>query len=312
MIVPFTRHAVNAGNNDDCQNLTSFEEKLMDVNILVLETPGTDAVKFLKRFFDKSAPYYEKGKNGEITSILDNDSFQPPKRFDMIAAHLCEVDNWETFSSQFYRKIDDRTFAFECKFKLETVDSGKELYVYNTTFKIFHINSIDEINNPEIVNYIDYCSGIFELFDLKNKHNFFNTGNIKAVIDGIRQINSEHYDMPILDNCEMDNSQFQQSYRDLDQYFLDECCNYTLFNHNTGNGAFLANWNFVSRGALWYPKKKVGMNLSLHSSSPGSIYNFIKQNRNKFVTGGFALTAMCIGAYYGIPALCKHFGNSNN
>lgn len=38
----------------------------------VIQTPGTDAEKFLKRFFDKDAPYYEKDKQtNETTGVIN-------------------------------------------------------------------------------------------------------------------------------------------------------------------------------------------------------------------------------------------------
>ena len=285
MIMPFSKSIVNADGEGEYQVLTSPQEIPMDVDILVLETPGTDAEKFLKRFFDKNAPYYEKDENGQTTSIMNDASFQRPKKFEMMKAPLQKVEDWDNFPDKsFYEKIDYSTFKFECKYYLETVNTGRKLYTYNTTFKIFHIDSPEGINNPEIAKYLKDCSGIFELFDLKGE--FFDINNVKAIIDGMRQIDNKHYDMPILDNCEIGQTQFQIEFPELEQYFLDKCCNYTFFNHDTGKDMLLANWNFVSSGTLWYPKNKKR--------------NYINFANVKKVGLGVFCTGAILGVGYGV------------
>ena len=296
--------------------LTSPEYKKisLDVDVLVLQTPGTDATKFLKRFFDKNAPYYEKDEFKQTTGVIDHSSLKHPKKFEMIKSSLDPVEDWGRYPDKdFYEEIDKDTFKFKCEYREESGNIGKELYIYNTTFKIFRINDVREIYNPspELVEQIKKSNSIFELFDLKNKDNFFTIENVKGVINGMRAIDPEHYDMPVLDNCEIKQIDFQLQMPEFEQYFLDECCNYTFFNYISGQDMFIAYWNYLTRGGRLYQKKKFGMHTCMNSADAvTSCKKFVSQNMGWIIGGTIFLAGMCLVAYYGIPALYDYIENN--
>lgn len=273
---------------------SEYKKISLDVDVLVLQTPGTDATKFLKRFFDKDAPYYEKDEFKQTTGVIDHSSLKHPKKFEMIKSSLDPVEDWEGYPNKdFYEEIDKDTFKFKCEYREESGNMGKELYIYNTTFKIFRINDVREIYSPELVEQIKKSNSIFELFDLKNKDNFFTIENVKGVINGMRAIDPEHYDMPVLDNCEIKQIDFQLQMPEFEKYFINECCNYTFFNHISGQDMFIAYWNYLTRGGRLYRKDKKAT-----ESKPSNTCNLGKN----ILYGGLGLAGLgaVAGACYGI------------
>ena len=71
---PFVSNITKAsGNGGDYIDIPDVcEENSINLDMTVIQTPGTDAEKFLKRFFDKDAPYYEKDKQtNETTGVIN-------------------------------------------------------------------------------------------------------------------------------------------------------------------------------------------------------------------------------------------------
>lgn len=296
--------------------LTSPEYKKisLDVDVLVLQTPGTDATKFLKRFFDKDAPYYEKDEFGQTTGVIDHSSLTHPKKIEMIKSSLDPVEDWGRYPDKdFYEEIDKDTFKFKCEYREESENMGKELYIYNTTFKIFRINDVREIYNPspKLVEQIKKSNSIFELFDLKNKDGFFTIENVTGVINGMRTIDPEHYDMPVLDNCEIRQIDFQLQMHEFEQYFLDKCCNYTFFNHDSGKNTFIAYWNYLTRGGRLYHEKKNGMHARVGPVDTVTYCKkFAAQNIGWIIGGTILVVGVGLIAYHGMPALHNYIENN--
>ncbi len=298
LIAPISKADGNDENLTDPLISDKVKKYEITPQVLVLETPGTDANKFLKRFFDKNALYYEKDVQGKSTGVINHNSLEHPKKFEMMKISLDTVSNWENYPNrEFYEKIDNHTFYFECKLYEESSNMGKELTVYETTFKVFKINSIDDLCDSELIEEIKKSSSIFEMFDLKNKEGFFTIDNVKGIIDRIKSIDFKHYDMPVLDNCEMGQTDFQIQMPEFEHYFIDKCCTFILFNHNSGQGTFMACLNFLSRGGRLYKKKQ--------GKAVFSCKQFMQKNKGYIIAGSLFLVGAGLCIYYGAPALCE-------
>ena len=70
LIAPISKADGNDENLTDPLISDKVKKYEITPQVLVLETPGTDANKFLKRFFDKNALYYEKDVQGKSTGVI--------------------------------------------------------------------------------------------------------------------------------------------------------------------------------------------------------------------------------------------------
>ena len=98
---PFVSNITKAnGNRGDYIDIPDVcEENSINLDITVIQTPGTDAEKFLKRFFDKDAPYYEKDKQtNETTDVINlfEDNNYLTIRHDGNVRRFQTMGFWET------------------------------------------------------------------------------------------------------------------------------------------------------------------------------------------------------------------------
>lgn len=121
---PFVSNITKAnGNGEDYIDIPDVcEENSINLDMTVIQTPGTDAEKFLKRFFDKDAPYYEKDKQtNETTSVINLFEEKEFEKFSYTSLKIVPDSEWKIYPNyrnhSFYTENADGTYTFKFKHK---------------------------------------------------------------------------------------------------------------------------------------------------------------------------------------------------
>ena len=202
---PFVSNITKAnGNRGDYIDIPDVcEENSINLDMTVIQTPGTDAEKFLKRFFDKDAPYYEKDKQtNETTSVINLFEEKEFEKFSYTSLKIVPDSEWKIYPNyrnhSFYTENADGTYTFKFKHKTKNELLKDIMNEYNIKIRKIVVNNIDELNS-----YSDQISKspiIFELFDCRNSEKFFSLESAKKFMDQINIIDSAHYNVVVFDN----------------------------------------------------------------------------------------------------------------
>ena len=257
---PFVSNITKAnGNGEDYIDIPDVcEENSINLDITVIQTPGTDAEKFLKRFFDKDAPYYEKDKQtNETTGVINLFEEKEFEKFSYTSLKIVPDSEWKIYPNyrnhSFYTENADGTYTFKFKHKTKNELLKDIMNEYNIKIRKIVVNNIDELNS-----YSDQISKspiIFELFDCRNSEKFFSLESAKKFMDQINIIDSAHYNVVVFDNYkeELLNGE-------LDVFRLDirseENSAPMVFNSSDGRDIIAAYHYIFSPLAAIYFKKK--------------------------------------------------------
>ena len=202
---PFVSNITKAnGNRGDYIDIPDVcEENSINLDITVIQTPGTDAEKFLKRFFDKDAPYYEKDKQTnettDVINLFEDREFE--KFFSDNSFKKISDDGWKDYpNSSFYTENADGTYTFKFKHKTKNELLKDIMNEYNIKIRKIVVNHIDELSSYS--TQISKSPIIFELLDCRNSEGFFSSESAKNFISQINRIDPNHYDVVVLDNYE--------------------------------------------------------------------------------------------------------------
>ena len=204
---PFVSNITKAnGNGGDYIDIPDVcEENSINLDMTVIQTPGTDAEKFLKRFFDKDAPYYEKDKQtNETTGVINLFEEKEFEKFSYTSLKIVPDSEWKIYPNyqnhSFYTENADGTYTFKFKHKTKNELLKDIMNEYNIKIKKIVVNNKDELNSYS--TQISKSPIIFELLDCRNREGLFSSERAKNFIDQINKINPNHYDVVVLDNYE--------------------------------------------------------------------------------------------------------------
>ncbi len=197
------------------------------INVLVVETPNTNALKLIKRFCDQNSPLFERDENGNPTNMILCKKWDSCDNYPQYTP----VEDWNNYASEFYT-FNPSEGTYTVRERRNDLGLISDVTI---TFKPVHIQAATDLQNSGIKSWIKKSSAIIEMFDSSNAENTFNVEYVKDVISTMRRIDPRHHDSPIFDNYQ------GKSLSEAQNFFIehDDIVSYTIHgaqNQNCFNG----------------------------------------------------------------------------